>query len=97
VGTGGQKNDLKLWDLNRPDEPIFRAKNVPNDFLDLQVPIWVTDLGFLPSQGAQARVAVGTGYHQVRLYDTKAQRRPVLSFDFGESPVSALAVTDNEK
>ena len=57
----------------------------------------MTDLGFLPSQGAQARVAVGTGYHQVRLYDTKAQRRPVLSFDFGESPVSALAVTDNEK
>lgn len=96
VGTGGQKNDLKLWDLNRPDEPIFRAKNVPNDFLDLQVPIWVTDLGFLPSQGAQARVAVGTGYHQVRLYDTKAQRRPVISFDFGQSPVSALAVTDNE-
>lgn len=28
VGTGGQKNDLKLWDLNRPEEPIFRAKNV---------------------------------------------------------------------
>lgn len=28
VGTGGQKNDLKLWDLERPEEPIFRAKNV---------------------------------------------------------------------
>lgn len=28
VGTGGQKNDLKLWDLNRPGEPTFRAKNV---------------------------------------------------------------------
>ena len=28
VGTGGQKNDLKVWDLNRPEEPIFRAKNV---------------------------------------------------------------------
>ncbi|KAL9953271.1 hypothetical protein ACROYT_G040664 [Oculina patagonica] len=96
VGTGGQKNDLKLWDLNRPEEPIFKAKNVPNDFLDLQVPIWVTDLGFLPGQESQPSIAVGTGYHQVRLYDTKAQRRPVLSFDFGESPVSALAVTDNE-
>ncbi|RMX58556.1 hypothetical protein pdam_00020103 [Pocillopora damicornis] len=96
VGTGGQKNDLKLWDLNRPGEPTFRAKNVPNDFLDLQVPIWVCDLGFLPSQGSHSKVVVGTGYHQVRLYDTKAQRRPVLSFDFGESPISALAVTDDE-
>ena len=28
VGTGGKKNDLKLWDLNRPDQAIFRAKNV---------------------------------------------------------------------
>lgn len=70
---------------------------VPNDFLDLQVPIWVCDLGFLPSQGSHSKVVVGTGYHQVRLYDTKAQRRPVLSLDFGESPISALAVTDDEK
>ncbi|KAJ7389059.1 WD repeat-containing protein 74 [Desmophyllum pertusum] len=70
---------------------------VPNDFLDLQVPIWVTELGFLPGQGSLSRIAVGTGYHQVRLYDTKTQRRPVLSFHFGESLVSALALTDNEK
>ncbi|XP_068683015.1 WD repeat-containing protein 74-like [Montipora foliosa] len=96
VGTGGQKNDLKVWDLNRPEEPIFRAKNVRNDFLDLHVPIWVTDIGFLPNQGSQSKITVGTGYHQVRLYDTKTQRRPVLSVDFGESPISALAVTDNE-
>ena len=32
VGTGGQKNDLKLWDLDRPEEPIFRAKNVIINF-----------------------------------------------------------------
>ena len=64
---------------------------------DLQVPVWVTDLGFLPGQGVQSRVVVGTGYHRVRLYDTKTQRRPVLSFDFGESPISAVAVTDDEK
>jgi len=33
----------------------------------------------------------------VRLYDTKKQRRPVLSVDFGECPISALAPTDNEQ
>ncbi|CAH3150137.1 unnamed protein product [Porites lobata] len=96
IGTGGQKNDLKLWDLSRPEEAVFKAKNVPNDFLDLQVPVWVTDIGFLPGQGLSSRIAVGTAYHQIRLYDTKTQRRPVLSFDFDEHPVSALAVTDNE-
>lgn len=96
VGTGGRKNDLKVWDLNRPEEPIFRAKNVPCDFLGLPVPIWVTDLGFLPNQGSPSKIVVSTGYHQVRLYDTKKQRRPVLSVDFGECPISALAPTDNE-
>ena len=28
VATGGKENDLKIWNLNMPDEPIFRAKNV---------------------------------------------------------------------
>ena len=28
VATGGKENDLKLWDLTHPSEPIFRAKNV---------------------------------------------------------------------
>ncbi|KAM9134445.1 WD repeat-containing protein 74 isoform 2-T2 [Pangshura tecta] len=28
VGTGGKENALKVWDLHRPEEPIFRAKNV---------------------------------------------------------------------
>lgn len=84
---------LRLKNLNN----FWSPQQVPNDFLDLQVPVWVTDIGFLPGQGLSSRIAVGTAYHQIRLYDTKTQRRPVLSFDFDEHPVSALAVTDNEK
>lgn len=30
-------------------------------------------------------------FEQVRLYDISAQRRPVLSFDFRETPIKALA------
>ena len=30
VATGGKENDLKIWNLNTPDEPIFKAKNVSN-------------------------------------------------------------------
>jgi hypothetical protein len=31
---------------------------------------------------------------KVRLYDTRAQRRPVYSHEFGEHPFTALAVTE---
>ena len=28
VATGGMENDMKVWDLEDPEKPIFRAKNV---------------------------------------------------------------------
>lgn len=28
VATGGKENDLKLWDGNKPEKPVFQAKNV---------------------------------------------------------------------
>ena len=28
VATGGKENDLKVWDLQQPDKPVFMAKNV---------------------------------------------------------------------
>ncbi len=28
LATGGKQNDLKIWDLQRPDEAVFKAKNV---------------------------------------------------------------------
>ncbi|XP_066031218.1 WD repeat-containing protein 74-like isoform X2 [Chamaea fasciata] len=90
VGTGGKENGLKVWDLQRPQEPLFRAKNVRNDWLDLRVPVWDRDLQFLP--GSQ-RVVTCTGHGQVRLYDPATpQRRPVLDVTFGEAPLTALAL-----
>lgn len=68
---------------------------VRNDTLDLHVPVWVTSLGFLPNTGS--RVITGTGYHQIRLYDTSAKKRPVLSVDFEDCPISALAVTNQDQ
>lgn len=41
--VGGRENDLVLYDLET-QEPIFRGRNVPNDFLQLRVPIWVSDM-----------------------------------------------------
>jgi len=90
VATGGKENSLKVWDLDRPDKPIFAAKNVKNDWLDLRVPIWDRDMAFIPDSD---KIVTCTGHHQVRVYDPATpQRRPVLEVQFGEYPLTALAL-----
>ncbi|XP_018584348.1 WD repeat-containing protein 74 [Scleropages formosus] len=90
VGTGGKENGLKVWDLERPDTPVFTAKNVRNDWLDLRVPEWVRDLAFVPDSD---KIVTCTGHHQVRVYDPATpQRRPVLETQFGEYPLTALSL-----
>eukprot|EP00731_Ephydatia_muelleri_P028006 Em0019g879a len=91
VATGGRENDLKLWDGNNLEKPVFEAKNVRNDFLDLRVPVWVTDLGFVPGAASQPVIAVGTGHKQLRLYDTRAQKRPVYNKEYGKAAITALS------
>ncbi|KAM8938944.1 WD repeat-containing protein 74 [Pelodytes ibericus] len=91
IGTGGKENDLKIWDLERAEEPIFRAKNLRNDWLDLRVPVWIRDLDFIPETD---KIVTCTSYHQVRIYDPSCpQRRPVLEVLHGEEPLTALSIT----
>nr|XP_060614231.1 WD repeat-containing protein 74 [Anolis sagrei ordinatus] len=93
VATGGKENCLKVWDLCKPQETIFRAKNVRHDWLDLRVRIWERDMQFLP--GSQ-KIVTCTGHHQVRLYDPSCpQRRPVKEITFGEYPLTALSLTSD--
>ncbi|XP_013888796.1 WD repeat-containing protein 74 [Austrofundulus limnaeus] len=90
VGTGGKENGLRIWDLERPDTPVFTAKNLRNDWLDLRRPHWVRDLDFIPNCD---KVVTCTGYHQVHVFDPASpQRRPVLEADFGDHPLTALAL-----
>ena len=93
LGTGGKKNDFKLWNIERPEQPIFRAKNVRNDFLNLEVPVWVTDIAYLPSS---EKIACSSAYHKVNIFDPKAQRRPVLTVEFGENPIKSMCVAPND-
>ena len=80
LATGGREVDLSVWDLER-GEASYRARNLPNDNLDLQVPIWTTVARFVPQ--LPNALAVGTGFvsqrlrGEVRLYDVAAGRRPV--------------------
>ncbi|KAL8601013.1 hypothetical protein ACOMHN_030670 [Nucella lapillus] len=87
--TGGKENPVKLWDVHC-QEPVFTAKNVRSDWLNLRVPVWVTKVQFCPDQ---RRLVACTGHSQVRVYDPKACRRPVLNFElFKSAALSALAV-----
>ncbi len=96
IATGGKENDLQIWDLRRPDAPKFRARNVRPDFLELRVPVWISDLCF-PDALSPEVVAVASRHGHVRLYDARVQdrRRPVGELEFPEEALTAMAPTSN--
>ena len=53
---------------------VWMSKNVSHDFLDLRVPVWITDLQFL-NQQETTKLVVGTKYHQVRKIFSFASRK----------------------
>lgn len=81
---GGRENDVKLYNIHTK-QSIWEARNVPHDKLRLRVPVWITSVDFFSplSQhtSEQTTFLTGTAYKQVRIYDTKANNRPVKSLD----------------
>jgi len=65
IAIGGQEVELQIWNLNNLEKPVFRARNVPLDFLDLRVPLWISDLVFLSANA----IAVCTRHGFIRKYD----------------------------
>ena len=58
---------LQIWDVNQKDKPFWQSRNLPNDDLDLKVPIWDTDATFF----AEKNFAVCTAFCDVREYDLR--------------------------
>lgn len=94
VGTGGKErqNNLKVWDLER-SECTFKTKNVPNDFLQLEVPIWDSDFRFVNANC----LSTCSRYGYIRFYDMRQQRRPIASHTNEKEQMSytCLAAHDN--
>ncbi|XP_052745891.1 WD repeat-containing protein 74 [Bicyclus anynana] len=90
--TGGEENDLKVWRIG-DQQPLFTAKNLPNDWLQLRRPVWVTDLTFL----SQELLAVCSRHGYVRLYDSRAQRRPVCNVDFEAKAATCITKGFDER
>lgn len=83
VVFGGKENDLMMYDINTQDV-VWEAINVPDDWLKMRVPIYVTAVKFmkpLEDSISGAHIVTGTGHKHVRLYDTRASQQPVLSID----------------
>ena len=64
LAAGGREADLAVWELER-GEASFKARNLPNDNLDLAIPIWTTDVHWVPQQPNQ--LLTSTGFVQFRL------------------------------
>jgi len=76
IVSGGRNQLSQVFDLEKQSE-IWKAKNVPHDFLDMQVPIWDRDVTWLNEPAGRTFIAV-TAYHQIRLYDIRAQKNQHL-------------------
>jgi len=94
IGAGGKEVDLQVWDLTRPEQPVFRAKNVKPDKLCLRQDVWVSDLTFT----GKDTIAVCSRHGQIRLYDQRTEkRRPVAELKWEEEQVANTAITRVEE
>lgn len=77
IAFGSKNTTVQLWSLADSGSltSLWQAKNVPNDSLDLMVPIWDTDVAWL--DGASS-LAACTAYCQVREYDFRKGRKPLV-------------------
>lgn len=77
VAFGSKDQLLQIWNLKESKEkPKWLARNLPNDHLDLKIPIWDTDIEWL-SRTNQYSLVTCTAYCDVREYDTRGPRKPV--------------------
>lgn len=63
IATGGKEHPLQLYDLEQ-DKVTFKEKNVRHDWLEMRVPIWVSDIGFLPDS---SKIATCSRYGYVSI------------------------------
>ncbi|XP_044745544.1 WD repeat-containing protein 74 [Coccinella septempunctata] len=77
IATGGEMNDLKLWDVETK-QCVFGAKSMGHDFLNLPIKTSIRGITFIPEE--QNTCCCSTKEGHVLLYDDRAQRRPVCKF-----------------
>uniref|UniRef100_A0ACD5U7E0 Uncharacterized protein n=1 Tax=Avena sativa TaxID=4498 RepID=A0ACD5U7E0_AVESA len=85
---GGNGIEVNLWDITSCSK-IWSAKSPRANSLGIFTKPWFTAGTFL-CKDDHRKIVGCTNNHQVRLYDTASQRRPVISVDFREAPIKAV-------
>jgi len=76
IAVAGQEVELQVWNLKDLQKPVFRARNVKPDKLDIRVPVWTSDIAWL----SPTLIAVCSRHGQIRKYDISGGKcRPVAS------------------
>ena len=92
VAVGGRDREVLIWDVENGKE-VWRGKNVKEDARTLlQKELWQTAVDI---RGGN-RLAVGTAFGELRVYDVRAQRRPtgVTKKGVVENRVTSVAWRD---
>ncbi|KAL0906207.1 hypothetical protein M5K25_024681 [Dendrobium thyrsiflorum] len=85
---GGKGIELNMWDLESYNR-IWTSKLPRVNSLGIFSPTCFTAATFLGKEDHR-KIVAGTNNYQIRLYDISAQRRPVVSVDFRESPIKVV-------
>lgn len=90
IATGGKglPNCLQVYDLETVKR-LFKSKNLPNDQLQLEVPVWDTDVSFIDEN----RLVTCSRYGYIRMYDTRTQRRPIVQCATGNGTLTGPPLT----
>ncbi|GMT11054.1 hypothetical protein PFISCL1PPCAC_2351, partial [Pristionchus fissidentatus] len=89
IAVSGKRILLRTLDPATLKE-TWKSKNVRNDWLDLEVPIWDMQAKFMHDGHC---IVTSTGTHEIRYYDPRAQKKPVKRMEWQEEPITALAVS----
>jgi len=71
----------------------FKGKNLPNDELNLSIPMYDTDI--IEVKNNPRLNYVSTAYGEIRLYDKKASPRPSLNKKVTNSKINKLDITED--
>jgi len=115
IAIGGEKRDLEIFEPTTEEggwKSIWKAKNVKQDKLGLEVPVFICRILFLSAGSGEVagntaaahprrratvqtssrkyRLATGTYYSHLRIYDTTVSRRPIFTTTLTKSPILSL-------
>lgn len=88
-----ENTPLAIYNIEK-NKIEFRGKNVPNDELNLRIPMY--DTYAVESVSNPRNVYVSTAYGDIRLYDKKASPRPVQNIKVSKNKINKIIPARDE-